>query len=448
MDRILVLDDTDSLRDVLCQVIASEGYEVTGAHTAENALEILHSNTFSMAIADLKLPGKSGIDFLKESKNICPNLPIVVMTAYGTIDIAVEAMKYGAVDFMTKPFDPETLCSLISQITKHKRIVDRTFGQSTRRVRKFLTQDPYVEKLLEQARKVAALSSTVLILGESGTGKELIARYIHENSPRISNEFVAVNCASMPSELLESEFFGHEAGSFTGATEARMGLFELADNGTIFLDEIGNMPPHLQTKLLRALQESEIKRLGSTETKKIDVRVIAATNSDIELEILKGNFREDLYYRLSVVVLEIPPLRSRRKDIPLIANFFVKCLCNEFGKKGQKITPKAMRLLQKYDWPGNVRELENIIERAVIMNDGTITDDMLEIPEEKAVIDSNKPQTLPEKIKEAIRSTEIDVILKTLSKTRGNKTKAARHLGISYKTLLCKIKELEIESLR
>ncbi|HQH28637.1 MAG TPA: sigma-54 dependent transcriptional regulator, partial [Oligoflexia bacterium] len=273
MESILVVEDTDSLREVLCTVLRCEGYDVTGVSCAEEGLKLFQENDFTLVLSDLKLPNKSGLEFLKESKVINNSVPVLVMTAYGNIDVAVQAMKLGAVDFITKPFDPGLLCSLIGQIAKHRRVVDRIFR---RHQRKLITQSPCMEALIEQARRVAPLGTPVLILGESGTGKELIARFIHDMSPRAKNEFVAVNCASMPGELLESEFFGHEAGSFTGATQRRFGLFEVADKGTIFLDEIGTMPHELQVKLLRTLQESEVKRVGSNTTKKVDARVISA----------------------------------------------------------------------------------------------------------------------------------------------------------------------------
>lgn len=446
MERILVIEDTPPLREVLCKVIESQGYSVTPAHSAEDALELLNSEEFSMVLSDLKLPGKNALEFLQEAKQLHQTLPIVVMTAYGNIDIAVQAMKLGAVDFITKPFEPDHLCNLIAQVTKHRQVIDRSFGISTRKNRKLVTQSPVMEKLLHQARKVAPLSSSVIILGESGTGKELIARFLHENSTRANNPWVAVNCASMPSELLESEFFGHEAGSFTGATEKRLGLFEVAHTGTLFLDEIGTMPPDLQIKLLRTLQESEIKRLGSTKMKKIDTRVLCATNCDIQKEIQKGNFREDLYYRLGVVILEIPPLRDRPQDISLLANYFAKSFCQEFGKPEQVVTPAAMKLLERHLWIGNVRELENVIERAVILTDGPITPEALELKE--GVIEGaedNNLKTLPQVTEEAVRKVESEFIQKVLLKTRGNKSKAAQLLGISYKTLLTKVKEYHLD---
>ena len=445
MDHILVVEDTESLRVVLGKVLEQEGYTVSTTPSAEEALSMMRETDFTMVLSDLKLPKQSGLDLLGQARELPRRVPIVVMTAYGNVDIAVHAMKLGATDFITKPFEPKALCHLIRQIVDHRRIIDRSLGSSSRRQRSFLTQTKSAEDVLRQAAKVAALSSPVLILGESGTGKELIARMIHEKSTRASAPFVAVNCASMPSELLESEFFGHEAGAFTGATEQRIGLFEVADHGTIFLDEIGTMPASLQTKLLRTLQESEIKRLGSTKLRKINSRVISATNSNLENEIKHGNFREDLFYRLGVIILEVPALRKRPDDIPLLINYFVKTISQEFGKEPPAISSAAMQKLQAYHWPGNVRQLENAIERALILTEGTL------VPESFELSDLLNPEaietitTLPLAVSGAVRKTEIELISKVLQRTGGNKSRAAEILGVSYKTLLNKVKEYQLD---
>lgn len=440
MYKILLVEDNDSLRDVLSKVVANEGYAVTSSESAEDALRITSDFEFDLILCDFKLPKKTGLDFLQELRARQNTTPFVIMTAYGSIDLAVEAMKHGASDFITKPFSPPSLCRLIGQLVQHRRIIDR---HASRQNHSLLTQSKSMERVLYQAKKVAPLPSSVLLMGESGTGKELIARYIHEQSPRVSGAFVAVNCGSLPDELLESEFFGHEAGSFTGATEQRIGLFEVANNSTMFLDEIGTMPVALQTKLLRALQESEIKRLGSTKTKRVNVRIISATNCNLDKEIKAGNFREDLYYRLGVMILEIPPLRERREDISLLSRYFAQTIACECEKSVPEITPQAMKLLESHSWPGNVRELENIIERAVILTDGPITPEALELTNRTSI-----PQvfpTLPEATREALRKTEINLISKALLQTRGNKSKAAQLLGVSYKTLLSKVKEHHLD---
>lgn len=441
MEKILIVEDTESLREVLCTVLSCEGYEVTGVPSAEEGLKVFAKEEFTLVLSDLKLPDKSGLEFLKESKVLDNNVPVIMMTAYGNIDIAVQAMKLGATDFITKPFDPAMLCSLIEQVAKHRRITDRGMRK---RQRKLLTQSPLMEQALLQAQKVAPLSTSVLILGESGTGKELIARLIHDRSPRAQEDFVAVNCASMPGELLESEFFGHEAGAFTGATGQRLGLFEVANRGTIFLDEIGNMPFELQVKLLRTLQESEIKRVGSTEIHKIDTRVISATNCDIEAEVRSGRFRDDLYYRLGVMVIEVPPLRERQGDIALLANYFVKSFAAELNTDPKPLTPEALRYLESYHWPGNVRELENVLERAMIFcEEGPITPEYFELSASPEDGDAEM-KSLPEIAAIALRQAEIEAILKILQETGGNKSQAAKKLGVSYKTLLNKIKEYEL----
>ncbi|MCB0323769.1 MAG: sigma-54-dependent Fis family transcriptional regulator [Bdellovibrionales bacterium] len=442
MEKILIVEDTDSLREVLCTVLTCEGYAVTPASSAEEGLALFKDGEFTLVLSDLKLPDKNGLEFLKESKVLDNNVPVIVMTAYGSIDTAVQAMKLGATDFITKPFDPGMLCAMIEQVAKHRRIVDRTMRKRTR---KLITQCPLMEQVLQTAQKVAPLSTPVLIIGESGTGKELVARFIHERSPRSQEEFVAVNCASMPGELLESEFFGHEAGSFTGATEQRLGLFEVADRGTIFLDEIGNMPHELQVKLLRTLQESEIKRVGSNEIRKVDTRVISATNCDIEEEIRKGGFRDDLYYRLGVMIIELPPLRERKGDIALLANFFVKSLAAEMNAPAKVLTPEAIRFLESHSWPGNVRELENVIERALIFSeDGPIAPESFELAACAEDAAGMQGMSLPEIAGIALRQAEIEAILQALQRTDGNKSKAAKELGVSYKTLLNKIKEYEL----
>lgn len=446
MDSILLVEDNDSLREVLAKVLAGSGYQVGTVGSAEEALGCIKDGSFSMVLCDLKLPGMNGLELLKEAKELDRRLPIVVMTAYGNIDIAVEAMKCGAKDFITKPFDPKTLCDLISQIITHERIVDRTLGDLSRHNRNFITENEKMLELLHHARKVAPLSSAVMILGESGTGKELIARYIHAQSVRPDRPFVAINCASLPHELLESEFFGYEAGAFTGATERRIGLFEVADGGSIFLDEIGDMPLSLQTKLLRCLQEAEIRRVGSTKVHKVDVRVISATHNNLEDDIRKGSFREDLYYRLGVVILEIPPLRERAEDIPLLSRYFVKHISQELGRDTPSLSRAALKRLCKYSWPGNVRELENVIERALVFSDDKqLGAECFDLNDNEGDLQSQWHEpSLSESVQEAVRRTESDIIQRALSATRGNKLKAARLLRVSYKTLLNKVKDYSL----
>lgn len=446
MDNILLVEDNESLRSVLETVLASEGYEVRTTGTAEAALDELRGKEFSLILTDLKLPQMSGIDFLVRSKEINKGVPVIVMTAYGSIDIAVKAIKLGAADFITKPFDPEILCRVIQQVVHHRRIVDRGVYASHKTKRPLLAQSPVMEDVLRQARRVAPLSTPVMILGESGTGKELLARYIHEQSTHSDGAFVAINCASTPTDLLESEFFGHEAGAFTGATERRIGLFEVADRGTLFLDEIASMPPRLQIKLLRAVQESEIKRIGSNSMLKVNARVISATNSNVEDAIRTGQLREDLYYRLGVVVIDLPPLRERREDIALLASFFIKSHSGRHGAKTPVLTPETLKYLESYDWPGNVRELENVIERALIFSQGAVTPDLLELGGKEGLEHGGQISPLPEVAARAVEQAETGAIRRVLAQCKGNKSKAAKILGVSYKTLLNKIKEYEISA--
>ena len=448
-NSILVVEDTDSLRGVLCSVLENEGYQVLPAASAEEGIDLFRDEEVSMVLTDLKLPQMSGLDFIRESGVIDKSVPIVVMTAYGSIEIAVEAMRLGAADFITKPFDPSTLCMLLKQIKNKKHKLDRNLGKTNRNRHRIISQCPAVESLLEEARRVAALSTPVLLLGESGTGKELFAHYIHQQSSRPADKFVPVNCASMPGDLLESEFFGHEAGAFTGASEMRIGLFEEADGGTIFLDEIGTMPYSLQVKLLRTLQENEVKRLGSANVQKVNTRVISATNANLDELIAKGEFRQDLYYRLGVFVIEIPPLRQRSGDIELLANYYIKTFCQEWGEPPREITPGAIKLLQSYNWPGNVRELENAIERALIFSTGPLSEESIVLESNAGVNkqDDASCRSLQDLSAEASKTAEVEAIVRTLRSTAGNRSKAAKLLGVSYKTLLNKIKQYKLQNL-
>ncbi len=444
-ERILVVEDADTLREVLASVLEAEGYEVDSFATAEEAFESFRAHSYSCVLSDFKLPQKNGIELLQDIRQESADIPYLIMTAFGSIDIAVAAMKEGANDFITKPFEPLHLCSVLSEVIEHRRIINRSLGKETKRVRKFLTEDSATLKVLHQAKKVARVDSSVLLLGESGTGKELIARYIHEHSPRADKPFVAINCAALPADLLESEFFGHVAGSFTGATQDRIGVFELASEGTVFLDEIGDMPATLQVKLLRALQEKEIKPVGGNKPRKVNPRIIAATNVDVEAAMDSGKMREDFYYRIAVVTLNIPPLRQRPSDLLSLANYFIEYFCSHEGRDKLSLSKEAADLIRKYPWPGNARELENVIERAVILAEGSIKPEHLGLTmnfDYSAL--SETTLTLPEIAQAATRRAEIDIIDKVLRQTSGNKSQAARVLGVSYKTLLNKIKDYEI----
>lgn len=444
-EKVLVVEDADTLREVLVQVLQGEGFDPVAVASAEEAQSLLKQDRYDGILSDYRLPGKSGIELLQWLREFDQEVPFLIMTAFGTIEIAVEAMRHGANDFITKPFEPEELCEKLKQVVHYRQILNRSLGKSTRRPRRFQTSDSSMTKLLEQAKKAARVDTTILLLGESGTGKELIARYIHEQSPRHDKPFVAVNCAAMPAELLESEFFGHEQGSFTGATQTRIGVLELASDGTIFLDEVGDMPPQLQVKLLRALQEREIKRVGSSKSIKINPRIIAATNVDIEESLESGRLREDFYYRLAVVVLGILPLRERPNDIVPLARFFLDYFSTLSGKEGLSFSPACEAFLQSYSWPGNVRELENVVERASLLAEQIVEPEHLGV---KFSLDYNSlheaARTLPEIAAQATRRAEVEMIERTLRQTNGNKSRAAQILGVSYKTLLNKIREYDI----
>lgn len=439
MPNVLVVEDIQSLREVLVSVLETEGYQVTSVADAESALSSFRSNSFDCVLTDYRLPRLSGLDLIREIRTLDTDIPLLMMTAYGSIDIAVEAMKVGASDFMLKPFEPARLCASIEQVLCHRRIIDRS-ERSSRGSGAFVSHDSAVKELLTQATKVAAFDSTVLILGESGTGKELLARHIHDNSQRRGKPFVAINCAAMPESLLESEFFGHEAGAFTGATQARQGLFEYAAEGTIFLDEVGDMPRSLQVKLLRALQEKEIKRIGGTRTIRTAPRIIAATNKNIEQALESGELREDFFYRLAVMTFTLPPLRDRPSDIALLAEHFVSEFSVVSGKT-LSLSDESLAVLKSYHWPGNARELENVIERASILAEREIHPSHLGLkglglnPFEAA------PLSLVEVAQQAAKSAEIEALSRTLLLTNWNKSRAAQMLGVSYKTLLNKVRE-------
>ncbi len=443
--RILIVEDVDSLREVLKTVLEHEGFAVDAYASAEEALVGLTGKQFDCILADFKLPGKNGIELLKAVREISAGVPFIIMTAFGSVEIAVEAMKHGANDFITKPFEPAMLSSMLKQVIEHKRIIDRGLGHRTRRDRTFLTNSASAERLLHQARKVARVDTSVLILGESGTGKELIARFIHEQSPRSAKPFVAINCAAMPADLLESEFFGYEAGAFTGATQTRLGILEIASEGTIFLDEVGDMPFNLQVKLLRALQEGEIKRVGGNKIIKVSPRILAATNHNVEEALEKGLLREDFYYRIAVVTLTVPPLRERMEDIEMLSKYFIEYFCCATGKKALEVEKSTMEAIRGYAWPGNIRELENVIERAVILADEKIFPEHLGITLERSINSMGEASvSLSEISAQASRKAEIDIIRRILGQTLGNKSKAAQILGVSYKTLLNKVKEYHL----
>lgn len=447
MEKILLIEDDDSLRDVVASLLERDGFTVDPFSNGEAALDAFNRSTYGCILSDFKLPQMNGLELLAAIRERSQTVPFIIMTAFGSIDIAVQAMKFGANDFISKPFEPETLARVIGEVIEHRRIVHRDRGSMLRRERRFLSESPATETLMRQARKVARVDSSVLVLGESGTGKELVARFIHDQSPRSQKPFIAVNCAAIPADLLESELFGHEAGAFTGATQTRIGIFELASDGTVFLDEIGDMPPALQVKLLRVLQEREVKRVGGTKTIRVNPRIVAATNHDIEAALQNKTLRDDLYYRIAVVTLSIPPLRERPDDIELLTRHYTENFCSAIGRATIEIDQAAKAILSTYSWPGNARELENVIERAVIMAEKTIMPEHLGISLAGAgAPSSDGSYSLPEIATRAAREAEIALIEKVLGETKGNKTKAAQKLGVSYKTLLNKIRDYGLEA--
>jgi DNA-binding NtrC family response regulator len=456
METILVVEDKESMAAMLKETLAAEGYTVIAARDAEKGIKYLKDGKIDLVLTDLKLPVKSGIDVLRASKEENHLTPVIVMTAFGSVEAAVAAMKEGAFDFITKPFDTDHLVILIKRALENQRLVTENillkeevsarFG-----LPKIIGKSRKITDVAQIVQKVAPTKTTVLILGESGTGKELFARAIHHLSSRAHYPFVPINCAAIPKTLLESELFGHEKGSFTGAEYRKLGKFELANRGTIFLDEIGDMDLSVQAKLLRAIEEGEIERVGAVTSITLDVRIVAASNKDLEKAVEEKKFREDLFYRLNVFPVKVPPLRERKEDIPLLVEFFINKYCTEMKKPLKSLSKEALDMLMGYYWKGNVRELENAIERAVILCDGDkITREHFvlstEIPSGDAVAVSSTNVSLESVAKEALRIAETKRIISALHETRGNKSRAAEILQVSYKTLLTKIKEYSIES--
>ena len=447
-DRVLIVDDDESLRESLELVLAAEGFEVVTAADGPAALGRLETSSFDVVLCDVRMPGMDGIELLPQLVRRLPGTTVIMMSAYGTQELAALAMNRGAYDYLTKPFRPAEVVLTIRKARERERL--RRANQALRReVQRATGERPIVAtseamiELLELMERAAGFKSTVLVTGESGTGKEVLARAIHAQSPRRNEPFVAVNCGAIPETLLESELFGHAKGAFTGADRARRGLFVEADGGSLFLDEIGEIPTALQVKLLRVLQEEEVRPLGETKARSVDVRVIAATARNLEAEVAAGRFREDLFYRLNVVQLEVPPLRERPRDVPLLADHFIAHFRATLGKPVRAISDEALERLVAYRWPGNVRELENVIERAVILADGdTLT--LRELPQNVVVADASEGTTPDLSLKRARRAAEVDAIRRALRATDGNRTHAARLLQISHRALLYKLKEYSV----
>ena len=456
MAKILIVEDKESMANMLKETLELDGHEVVIAGDGAEGIKKIKDMKVDLVLTDLKLPKKDGLEVLNALKEENPLIPVIVMTAFGSIETAVTAMKAGAYDFITKPLDTDHLLMLIKRSLENQRLIaenmllkDKLSGQLG--MPTIIGKSPLMLDVANNIQRVAQTKTTALLLGESGTGKELFARAIHFLSPRKEHPFIPINCAAIPRELLETELFGHEKGSFTGAETKKLGKFELADKGTIFLDEIGEMDMSLQSKILRVLQEGEIERVGGAKPIKVDVRIITATNKNLEAAVADKSFREDLYYRLSVFPITIPPLRDRKEDIPALIEHAISKYSAEMKIPKKNITPDAMEILKNYQWKGNVRELENVIERALILCDGDIiTQEHLRlapsIPAETTPYDVPLNGTLNDAAKAALRIAESLRIKKALEETHGNKSRAAELLKVSYKTLLTKIKDYKIEN--
>jgi two-component system nitrogen regulation response regulator GlnG len=463
--RILIADDEDSLRWVLDKGLRQAGYEITAVKDGESALRAFEAEPFDLVFLDVRMPGMDGLTALARLRELSPAAHVIVMTAHGTMETAIQAMQRGAYDYLAKPFDLDEAVLLAERALEARRLTQevarlRTGLQEVKEFSALIGRHPRMQELYKAIGRIAGSDVTVLIRGESGTGKELVARAIHLYSRRSGRAFVAVSCAAIPATLLESEMFGHERGAFTDAKERRLGKFELAQGGTLYLDEIGDMPVELQTKLLRALQERTIERVGGHESIRIDVRVIAATNRDLETAMREGTFREDLYYRLNVVTLNLPPLRERRRDVPLLVEHFLAKHAEELGDRG--VAPEALDRLVGYDWPGNVRELENVIQRAMVLaQNGVILPEHLPIGPVSAAasvaVDATLEEIIERKLLECVRGlrerananlydliiglVEKPLLRAVLRETSGNQVRAAQILGINRNTLRKKLTE-------
>jgi DNA-binding NtrC family response regulator len=445
---ILVVEDEAKMRRLLELQLAEEEYVAVAVADAETALKLFNKDGFDLVVTDLKLPGMSGLEFLQAVKRANADTPVILMTAHGTVESAVEAMKEGASDYVLKPFSLAELMIVIRkelagvQLREENRTLREALHQRYEYAN-IVAQSEKMQAVLAMVERVAPTNSTVLLGGESGVGKDLIARAIHEHSRRSSGPFVKINSTAIPENLLESELFGYEKGAFSGATTSKPGKFELADKGTLFLDEIGDIPPATQVKLLRVLQEKEFERLGGTKTLKVDVRLVAATNRDLRAALEEGTFREDLYYRLNVVAIDIPPLREHKEDIPALARFFLKKFSRDSGTQPKAITPEAVNVLMNFYWPGNVRELENVLERSVTFSaGGTLDAADIRMDPQPARPAGSAALVLPEGM--TLDKWEEEIIREALRQSNGNKSQAARALGLSRNALRYRLSQMGV----
>ncbi|HEX9983420.1 MAG TPA: sigma-54 dependent transcriptional regulator [Thermoanaerobaculia bacterium] len=458
MKRLLIVEDKESLAHMLRETVEAEGLEADVIMNGRDAMRRLaEGRRYLVVLTDLRLPGADGIQVLRQAKESDADCPVIVMTAYGTIENAVEAMKLGAYDFLQKPVDVDVLVMMLRRCREHRELrhenlLLREEFQKQHRLPAIVGESPRIVEVSQSIQKVAPTDSTVLLQGESGTGKELFARAIHQLSPRRDRPFVAINCAAIPDTLIENELFGHEKGSFTGASARQLGKFEMADTGTIFLDEIGELGLGVQSKILRVLQERRFERIGGTATIDADVRIICATNRNLASVVKEGRFREDLFFRVNVFPVTIPPLRARKEDLDVLTEFFLQRFVRELGRPGLRISAEARTLLHSYDWPGNIRELQNTIERAAILCDRNTIEprDVNVTPSDRAAAELFREAldlsgTLADVTDRATRTVERLKIVDALRRTSRNRNEAAELLGIAPRTLAAKMKELQID---
>jgi two-component system response regulator AtoC len=451
-NRILLIDDEENFRHMLSVILKKRGYDIDTASNGTEGLKKADTGSYDTVLCDIRMPKMDGLEFLKEAQKAGCESTIIMMSAYGTLDTAIEAMKLGAYDYISKPFKPDEIILTLKKAEERERLRRENLFlkkevQKEYSFENIISKNQRMKQIFETIEQVAKYKSTILISGSSGTGKELVAKAIHFNSDRANNPFIPVNCGAIPENLLESELFGHTKGSFTNAVRTKKGLFEEADGGTVFLDEIGELPLQLQVKLLRVLQDGEIRRIGDSRAIQIDVRVIAATIKNLDKEVREGKFRDDLFYRLNVLPIKLPPLSDRKEDIPLLVDHFIHKYSRELNRPIEGIVPEALNCLLSYNWNGNVRELENVIERAIVLTESN------EIQVENLPFEIQNPKEESRlsllddelSIKKASRYLEMDLIRKALQKTNGNHTHAAKLLEISHRALLYKIKEYLIK---
>ena len=456
MDKLLIIDDERSILDLLRVVFSKEGYQVWTSLSASKALDLIKRQDFDLVISDIKLPEMGGMEILRKVKKEKPELPFVMITAYGSIKQAVEALKAGALDYVVKPFDVEELKIVVAHGLEKRKLREENIMlkkelREKYRFENMIGKSKRMKEVYQLIERIASTDSTVLVTGESGTGKEMAARAIHFLSQRREKPFVSINCGALPDNLLESELFGHTKGSFTGAVANKKGMFEVAQQGTLFLDEVGEMSPWTQVKLLRALQERKVRHVGGTDEIEINVRIIAATNQDLKEKISKGDFREDLYYRLNVIFFEMPPLRKRKEDLPLLVSHFLQKFCKQMGRKMKRIAPEVMKVFESYPWPGNVRELENVIERIVAIEEReTITEeslpaDLLKLQEESESKYMFQPGF---NLNQYLDDVSKNFVREALDATGGSLKEAANLLGVNYRSLRYLLEKYDLRNRR